>query len=173
MKYFISFILVLVLVFGFVSCGSNTNKQSKAMLSETNDSITTPTTNVNDNTIDADIGNYHLTYLRHGIETDYEGNPCLTVYFSFTNNSDKAGDYFWSISDKAFQGGIQLEKATLSERDNEVVKNNSLQIRNGATLEVCSSFSLRDTTSEVEIEVEEFLSLDNTGRDTMTIALGA
>ena len=79
---------------------------------------------------------YSVEYVKHEVGKDYEGNPCVLVYYNFTNKG---------------------EEATSA---NEAVSNYQKDIQKGITLEVCHAFSIKDM-SDVTLEVSEVISFDN------------
>lgn len=92
--------------------------------------------------------------------TDYEGNPAIVVEFTFSNNSDDDANFLFATSVKAFQDGVQLEEAILTDADFDV--SDSLKdIKPGKSLTVHRAFVL-DGTSDVSIEVTELISFDDT-----------
>ena len=109
-----------------------------------------------------------MTYSRHEVGTDYEGNPCLFYYYNFTNNKSEASSVMAVAMIKAFQNGVQCDSAYILE-ENEAINNYMKEIQPGTTLEICQTFKLSDT-SEVTIEASDFISLDDK-KDTQIIAL--
>lgn len=121
-----------------------------------------------DGIINFDGKNYNVTYSRHEVGTDYEGNPCLFYYYNYTNNEDKASSVMTAATIKAFQNGVECDSAYVTE-ENEAITNYMKEIQPGTTLEICQTFKLSDT-SEVTIEASDFISLDDK-KDTQIIAL--
>lgn len=121
-----------------------------------------------DGIINFDGKDYNVTYSRHEVGTDYEGNPCLFYYYNYTNNEDKASSVMTAATIKAFQNGVECDSAYVTE-ENEAITNYMKEIQPGTTLEICQTFKLSDT-SEVTIEASDFISLDDK-KDTQIIAL--
>lgn len=121
-----------------------------------------------DNMINLDTGEYIIKYTGHAVGTDYEGNPCLLVYYDFTNNSDKNTSALASSYIRTFQNGVECGSAFFSQ-ENEAIDNYSKDIQPGVTINVAQSFKISDM-SDATIEASEFLSLDDI-KDTMTIQL--
>ena len=64
----------------------------------------------------------------------------------------------WSISTDLFQNGIGLDEAYYFDSSvNYSSDNRNKSIKNGATIEVEVAYTLNDTTSDVEVEVTEYL----------------
>ena len=101
---------------------------------------------------------YDVTIDGATVTTDYEGAPAMIVDYSFTNNSDEATSFAVACSQKAFQNGVQLETAIVTE----ALGNGYLaEIKPGATTTARMAYSLTDQ-SDVTVEVSELISLDDT-----------
>ena len=104
---------------------------------------------------------------------DVEGKDCIIVKYVFGNVSgEEPASFMFAFSDYAFQNGVGLNEAyILDDSANYSSDNQSKEIKKGATLEVEVAYELNDTTSPVEIEVEELFSFDEkTITKTFTIA---
>ena len=60
-------------------------------------------------------GDYVVTIDGFKVFKDYDGESALIVDFTFTNNSDKAANFMFATNAKAFQDGIELETAIISD----------------------------------------------------------
>ena len=117
-----------------------------------------------DNTANSD-SSYVVELLDAQKLTNYEGKEVFTVFYSFTNNSEETVSAAVALYIKAFQDGVELEKGYLAENDLPAEKAATYDadwkdIRPGTTLECYEEFILT-STSEVEVEVTEFMSFDN------------
>lgn len=92
------------------------------------------------------------------VTTDYQGAPAIIVDYTFTNNSDDATSFAVACSQKAFQNGVQLEIAIVSE---DLGNGYMAEIKPGATTTARMAYSLTDQ-SDVTVEVEKLISLDDT-----------
>ena len=92
------------------------------------------------------------------VTTDYQGAPAIIVDYTFTNNSDDANSFAVACSQKAFQNGVQLETAIVSE---DLGNGYMAEIKPGATTTARMAYSLTDQ-SDVTVEVEKLISLDDT-----------
>ena len=90
------------------------------------------------------------------VTTDYEGAPAIVVDFTFTNNSEEDTSFAVACSQKAFQNGVQLESAIVTE---DLGNGYLAEIKPGATTEARMAFTLTDE-SDVTVEVEELFSLE-------------
>ncbi len=121
-----------------------------------------------DNMIDFNTGKYIIKYTGHAVGTDYEGKPCLIVYYDFTNNSDENTSSAASVFMKAFQNGVQCDTAIFTE-ENEALGNYMTEIQPGTTINTAQCYSIPDM-SQVTLEASELITLDDT-KDTMVIQL--
>ena len=130
--------------------------------------IATDATESEANMIDVDISDCHVKYLRHEIANNMAGEKCLVIYYEFTNNSkdNKAFDY--TISDKAFQGGVELQSSLFHVNDES--KDSGAEIQPGTTITVASGFLLRDE-SDVQLEVNAYISFSSKPKGSMTLTL--
>ena len=101
---------------------------------------------------------------------DYEGKPALVVNFTFTNNSDKAANFAFAVSAKAFQDGVELETAIAMDDKNYRVEDSLKDIKPGKSIKTQSAYVL-DGKSDVTIEVKELISFDDTMLATKTFTI--
>lgn len=99
--------------------------------------------------------------------TDYEGAPAIIVDYTFTNNSDEAVAFAFACSPKAFQNGVQLEMAVVTE---DLGNGYTAEIKPGATTPARIAYSITDQ-SDVTVEVEKLISLDDTPLAEKTFSL--
>lgn len=90
---------------------------------------------------------------------DYEGKPVIVVTFGFTNNSDQAENFMFSINAQAFQGGIELDDMAIGV-DGVDSSLSMADIQPGVTVSVQQSFLLRDD-STVSVEVRELITFND------------
>lgn len=68
-----------------------------------------------------------------------------------------------AFDDAAYQGGVGLNGAYfLSDSAKYSADNQTKEIKKGASIEVEVAYELNDTTTDVEVEVKELFSFDNT-----------
>ena len=121
-----------------------------------------------DDIINVDIGDCHVEYLYHEIVQNMADDWCVAVYYQFTNNSDENQAFYVTVSDKAFQNGVELEESFFHVNDDS--KTREMEIQPGVSVTVCSGFVLRDT-SDIELQVSPWISFDNTPSDAMMLSL--
>lgn len=149
--------LVLVLSLALSACGSESEGQPSGEpdSQNTEPADTTESSSATFDQIAVEIKDAHLT-------TDYEGNPAIVITYSWTNNSDDANMAMVTTMGKAYQGGIGLETAIVMDDPNYDSNLYSTSIQPGATLDVQQAYVLRDTTTPVQYELEQFLNMSDT-----------
>ncbi len=85
--------------------------------------------------------------------SDYEGKPVIVVNFAFTNNSDEAENFLFSLNAQAFQGGIELNDIAVGV-DGIDSSLTMADIQPGVTVTIRRPFLLRDD-STVKVEVRK------------------
>lgn len=106
---------------------------------------------------DGTIGNYKCVVKGAEICKDWSGKDAVLITYEFTNNSDNAISFDVALDAKAYQNGIGLESAILDEETDLL----DVDIKPGITKEVKKAYVLSDTSSDVEIEVSEFISFND------------
>lgn len=101
---------------------------------------------------------YAVTIDGSTVTTDYEGNPAIIVDYTFTNNSDDATSFAAACYPQAFQNGVQLETAIVTD---DLGNGYYAEIKPGATTSARIAYSLSDE-SDVTVEVSELIFLDDT-----------
>lgn len=160
-------IILSILSLLLVSCSTSTVRSDKDETSKEAQTISTTETTqietteaVSETTIEGQLGDYVVNYLKHEIIKDYEGKPALVIYLAFTNNSEDAASYMFSMMPKAFQNGVELESAFVTSEIPEY-NNSQKEIKPGVSLDVCSIYKLDDKTSDVEFEISELISFSD------------
>lgn len=88
---------------------------------------------------------------------DLTGKDAVLITYEFTNNSDTAVSFDVALDARAYQDGVGLETAILDE-DTDYL---DVDIKPGVTKEVKKAYNLRDTSTEIEIEVSELISFSD------------
>ena len=119
------------------------------------------------------IGDYSLVIDSCRMAKDYAGEPVVIVKYIFGNVSDdSAAAFSFALEDAAYQNGVGLNEAwMLDDSANYSMDNMSKEIKKGATIEVEVAYELNDTTTDIEVEVSELFSFDDT-TITKTFSLG-
>lgn len=103
------------------------------------------------------LGDYTCDVISSEICKDWEGKDAILITYSFTNNSEDAVSFDVALDASPYQNGIGLETAILDDETDIV----DVDIKLGVTKEVKKAYLLRDTTSDIEIEITEFFSFSN------------
>lgn len=176
-KKFLAVLMAATLAMSLMACGSDEPTDSNDDASvEQNDStenvdnnsnVEEETKNEDDGIINFEAESYTVTYTRHELGTDWDGNPCLFYYYNFTNNGEEATSAMTTSYIQCFQNGIECETALVDY--NAEMDNYLKEIQPGVTLEVCTAFALTDN-SEVTLEASDWLSFSN-DKDVQKITL--
>ena len=92
---------------------------------------------------------------------DYEGNPIIVIHYSFTNNGEEPASALWSLGTKAYQDGVELETAIVSDTYVYDASIAQKDIKTGITLDDCQIAYVMTSDSLVEFEIPEFLGTSN------------
>lgn len=95
---------------------------------------------------------YAVTIDGCSMATDYEGNPCVVVDFTFTNNSDEATSMGAATNVEVYQDGVELEMAITTDVDTGGYTTN---VKTGASTPVKLAYTTT-STSDIEVEVYDF-----------------
>ena len=175
MKKILTLIMSAILVFGLAACGGSEEPVTEPQGTEAQGTeVQEPATEEkkeetkDDGVIDLVTETCTMTYTKHEVSKDWDGNDCLIFYFNYTNNGEEASSAMVDTFVQCFQNGIECETAILEE-DNKGIDNYMKDIKPGVTLEVAIAYVLEDM-SEVEIEAAEAFSFDDI-KDTQKIIL--
>ncbi|MFD1900183.1 DUF5067 domain-containing protein [Enterococcus termitis] len=102
-----------------------------------------------------DLGDYHVTIKEFTFAKDYSGEDVGVVEYEFTNNSNENAMFLTSITTKAFQNGVALQLAVMSEAG---YVDSMTEIQPGATLNLKVPYKLSDTSSPVSVEATKLFS---------------
>ena len=111
-----------------------------------------------------EIGDYSVVIDSCRLATDYEGDKIVIVKYVFTNNKDEEGAAFnLAFMDEVYQDGVGLNKsyfvADSAKYDDE---SQSKKIKKGSSIDVEVAYELNDETTDIEVEVSEFISFNDT-----------
>lgn len=129
-----------------------------------NNSVAADTQNVNNGTT---VGDYGCVVKSAELCKDWTGKDSVLITYEFTNNSDNAISFDVALDARAYQNGIGLETAILDE-DTDLFLD--VDIKPGITKEVKKAYILGDTSSNIEIEISEWISF-NDEKITATVEL--
>ena len=118
--------------------------------------------------IDITTDKFSVRFKQFAVSNDYGGNPCLMIYYDYTNSGDSQSSAFVDFTLQASQNGESLE-GTYPEANDTAVDNYMTTIDPGKTVTVCQVFLLKDTTSDVTLQGKETLNVS--GRQTTSQVL--
>lgn len=106
---------------------------------------------------------YYVSVLDAELLSDLNGNPAIRVYYDFTNNSSSYISLGEALFAYTYQDGISLDVSYApQEIDTDV--NFDTQIAPGTTIRASRVFSLRNSTSPIEAEIEAYNTYDAVGQ---------
>lgn len=107
----------------------------------------------------AEESDFGVKIVGASFSSDYQDEPVIVIEFEFTNNSDEAANFMFSLNVQAFQSGIELDSTVIGvdEIDSSLLM---ADIKPGVTLKLKDGFKLRDT-SDVTVEVSELFSFND------------
>lgn len=114
-----------------------------------------------------DLGAYHVEIKNAALAHDYEENPAIVVTYAWTNNSEETTSPMMTILEKAFQDGVELDRAMIFDSGLYNAEMSSKDVRPGTTIDVQCAFTLTSETSPVELELSEAFSWSNNDKVTM------
>lgn len=112
----------------------------------------------NEEKTDGTIGDYGCVVKGATLCKDWTDKDAVLITYEFTNNSDNPISFDVALDARAYQEGIGLETAILDSDETDWL---DVDIKSGVTKEVKKAYVLRDTSTPVEIEVSEFISLND------------
>ena len=87
---------------------------------------------------------------------DIMGDDAIVVTYEFTNNSSKATSFDVALKASVFQSGVELQTAFTDDEMDYLV-----DVKPGTTIQIKRAYSLRDTVTDLEIEVSERISFSD------------
>ena len=119
--------------------------------------------NVNDDsksdTPECNLGDYYVEILGFRLAEDYAGDPVVIVKYKFTNNDENAAAFMWTLEDNVYQDGVGLNECYILDDDAEYSSDNQTkEIKKGSSIEVEVAYELNDSTTDIEVEVKEYIS---------------
>lgn len=158
--------LLLSLLFVFFAVASGEDAESSTADQGSDSAQTTKAD-------DTAIGDYSVEILESRLAKDFEGKDVVIIKYNYTNVADDNPTAFYIAFDSAaFQNGVGLnESYVLDDSANYNEDNQTKEIKKGASIEVEVAYELNDTTTDVEVEVQELFSFEErTIKKTFKIA---
>ncbi len=109
------------------------------------------------------LGEYSLVIDSCRLAKSYDDKPVVIVKYIFGNVSDDdAACFSFTMEDAVYQNGVGLNEAwILDDSANYSMDNQTKEIKKGATIEVEVAYELNDTTTDIEVEVSELISFND------------
>lgn len=122
-----------------------------------------------DGKIDMDNEKFTIRYTQHKVADDFGGNPCLLVYYDYTNNGTAASSAMVDVNLQAYQNG-EILSAAIPESTEDAIDQFMAEIQPGATVNVCQAFSLKDS-SDVTLQAGEAFSFSGGNTTSQVLKL--
>ena len=138
---------------------SNNQNNNQDNTQNNNQSNNQNNENANKPSTSNNLGNYYVVIKSFRLAEDYAGNPIVIVTYSYTNNAKNAESFSSAISTSVFQNGVGLNECYFADdRANYSTDNQYKEVKSGVTLDVEVAYELNDTTTPIEVEIEEWFS---------------
>lgn len=155
MKKFLSLFITVCIIFAFVFMATASGSDSGENVEQKGESASS------DNANEKTLGDYEVEIKSSRMTTDYEGKKVIVITYNYKNNSDTATAFDVALDYKAFQDGVELQKAyILRDGDNYNEDNQTKSLKKGVSLDIEVPYELNDETTDVITEVSQFLSFD-------------
>ena len=109
-------------------------------------------------TLNLTTDKFTIKYKKHTITKDFEGNPCIMIYYDYTNHSSSASSAMVDVNLKAYQHG-EVCDAAIPENNDDAIDHYTAEIQPEQTVTVCQAFTLTDE-SDVTVQAQEAFSFD-------------
>jgi uncharacterized protein YceK len=105
--------------------------------------------------IQLDNKEFTLAYNKIEYTADRNGKPVALIYFTFTNKTDKALSMLDVYLPDVFQDGIECDSFASLDKYPDEFNNRDREIKDGASIYLCISFVLKNTSSELEFSIHD------------------
>lgn len=146
----IAAIIIIIAAIGSAGSGDTDNQTTAAV----NSSVEAENSETSNNT----LGDYGCVVKSAKLTKDWTGKDAVLLTYEFTNNSSNPISFDVALNDHVYQDGIGLEIAILSDDDTDYL---DVEIKPGVSKEVRKAYVLRDTTTDLEVEIEELISFSD------------
>lgn len=109
-------------------------------------------------TLNLTTDKFTIKYKKHTITKDFTGNPCIMIYYDYTNHSSSASSAMVDVNLKAYQHG-EVCDAAIPENNDDAIDHYTAEIQPEQTVTVCQAFTLTDE-SDVTVQAQEAFSFD-------------
>lgn len=143
--WIIAIVAIVVVIAAVAGGGSNIEDQGKQEAAKTN------------------LGKYSVTIDSCRLAKDYAGKDVVIIKYTFTNVSDEnAVSFMVAMDDQVYQNGVGLNGAYIIDDNANYDSGNQMkEIKKGASIQLEVAYELNDTVSDVEVEVSELFSTND------------
>ena len=113
--------------------------------------------------------NIAIKYVSHEVGTDRYGQPCVIIYYDYTNKSATPESALWTTMITVTQNGPECNAAFLVDGTNQPFEDYYNEVAPGTTVRVSEAFVISDL-SDITVEVYEFWGEDDRSQ-TVTLKL--
>ncbi len=149
----ISVIAAILIIIGVIGSAGSSD-ENKPDTASTNSSVKADTTEASNN----EIGDYKCVVKSAKLTKNWEGKDTVLLTYEFTNNSSNPASFDVALIDRVYQDGIGLETTFLSNDDTDYL---DVQIKPGVSKDIRKAYILRNTTTDLEVEIEELISFSD------------
>lgn len=163
--------LLLIAAFSLFALASNeestTNNQGNGTVeqSEKGGESSSNSTSKNDSASvgGSELGDYSVVIDSCRLAKDYQDEDVIIVKYIYTNvNDDDPTSFYVAFEANAYQNGVGLNISYFVDDSAKYDSSNQhKEIKKGATLEVEVAYELNDTETDIEIEVKELFSFND------------
>ena len=108
------------------------------------------------------LGDYKVEIKECRLAKDYEGKDIVIVKYGFTNNGDDATSFMIALDAQVYQNGVGLNNTYFTADSANYSSDNQMKdIKKGASIDVEVAYDLNDTETDIEVEVKELFSFDD------------
>ena len=121
----------------------------------------------NGQSLDLTTDQFSIRYNKHVLARDFAGEPCLLLYYDYTNNSTDVSSAMVDVQISAYQHGKKCA-AAIPESLDSALDQYIKEVKPGETVLVCQAFELADDT-DVTVQAEEAFRLSNDTVHTLVL----
>ena len=149
----IAVIEAILIIIGVISSAGGSKENDPGAASSTS-SVEADTTETSNNT----VGDYGCVVKSAKLTKNWEGKDTVLLTYEFTNNSSNPASFDIALIDHVYQDGIGLETTFLSDDDTDYL---DVQIKPGVSKDVRKAYVLRNTSTDLEVEIAELISFSD------------
>lgn len=153
-KWIIIAVIAAVIIIIAVISSAGSGDKSTPDTPATNSSVEADTTEATNNT----VGDYGCVIKSAKLTKNWEGKDTVLLTYEFTNNSSSPASFDVALIDHVYQDGIGLETAFLSDDDTDLL---DVEIKPGVSKDVRKAYLLRNTSTDLEVEISELISFSD------------